>query len=196
MRGVATIGSGARRARGAVTGLAAALIVLAALAACGGGSPTRPPPPPPPTSSLTFTPGAASGGSAVVLARTGPTGGSDLHLAVEARQVSSLYGVAFDLGYPASILSYEGATVGDFLGQDGFQVSLQVADETGNLIVGVTRLGDVPGASGSGMLLTLRFRAVGSGTGSLSFSRTQAVDADGRPIGGVTFVGGTVQSTL
>jgi hypothetical protein len=176
---------------------AAALAALVALAACGGGGggggPTQPPPP---TAALTFTPGGTSGGAAVVLSRTGATGGRDLDLAVEARQVGNLYGVAFDLGYPASVLSYQGATPGDFLATGGFQVSLQVAEQSGNLIVGVTRLGAVPGASGSGTLVTLRFRSIGSGTGSLSFSRTEAVDADGRPIGGVAFVGGSVQSTL
>jgi hypothetical protein len=70
------------------------------------------------------------------------------------------------------------------------------APASGNLIVGVTRLGAVPGASGSGTLVTLRFRSIASGTGSLSFTRSEAVDADGRPIGGVSFVGGSVQSTL
>jgi hypothetical protein len=110
--------------------------------------------------------------------------------------VTALYGVAFDLGYPASVLSYQGATPGDFLEEGGFQVSLQVAEESGNLIVGITRLGAVPGATGSGTLVTLRFRSIGSGNGSLSFSRTQAVDADGQPMSGVSFVGGSVQSTL
>lgn len=197
MRGVTNRRSGVGTARGAAALLAAVLIVLAALAACGGSSPTSPPPPPPPpTSALTFTPGGTATGSAVVLARTGPTGGSDFHLAVEARQVSSLYGVAFDLGYPASVLAFDGATAGGFLAEGGVQVSLQIAEETGNLIVGVTRLGDVPGASGSGTLLTLRFRGVGSGTGALSFSRAQAIGADGRPLGGTTFVGGSVESTL
>lgn len=174
---------------------AAALVALAALPACGGGG-RGPTEPVPPTASLTFTPGGSSGGSVVALSRTGATGGRDLDLAVEARQVTALYGVAFDLGYPASVLSYQGATPGDFLAQGGFQVSLQVAEESGNLIVGVTRLGDVPGATGTGTLVTLRFRSIGSGTGSLSFSRTEAVDADGRPMSGVTFVGGSVQSIL
>jgi hypothetical protein len=187
--------------RGRALLAAAALVVFAvafaALAACGGGSPTSPPPPPPPPpAGLTFTPGGTSGGAAIVLSRTGATGGRDLDLAVEARQVGNLYGVAFDLGYPASVLSYQGATPGDFLEASGFQVSLQVAEQSGNLIVGVTRLGAVPGASGSGTLVTLRFRSIASGTGSLSFTRSEAVDADGRPIGGVSFVGGSVQSTL
>lgn len=177
----------------------AAVVVLAvlALAACGGGGggggPTDPPPPTPP---LVFTPGGTAGGNVVLLARTGPTGGSELHLAVEAREVDGLYGAAFDLGYPAAVLDFEGVTQGDFLSRDGVQVSLQVAEETGNLIVGVTRLGTAAGVSGTGTLLTLRFRAVASGSGSLTFSRTQAVDAEGEPIGGVAFVGGSVQSTL
>lgn len=203
MRGVGIPGGARTAPRGAAAArrgqallAAAALLVFAALAACGGGSPTSPPPPPPPAAGLTFTPGGTSGGAAVVLSRTGATGGRDLDLAVEARQVGNLYGVAFDLGYPPSVLSYQGATPGDFLATGGFQVSLQVAEQSGNLIVGVTRLGAVPGASGSGTLLTLRFSAVGSGTGSLSFSRTEAVDSAGRPIGGVAFVGGSVQSTF
>ena len=174
----------------------AGLAMLALLAACGGGGGGGPTQPPPPASSLTFTPGGTAGGNVVLLARTGPTGGRELHLAVEAREVNGLYGAAFDLGFPAAVLDFEGATEGEFLARDGFQVSLQVAEESGNLIVGVTRLGAVPGASGTGTLVTLRFRAIGSGSGPLTFSRTQAVDADGRPVGGLAFVGGSVQSTL
>ncbi|HUO86741.1 MAG TPA: cohesin domain-containing protein [Thermoanaerobaculia bacterium] len=176
-----------------VAGLSAA--VLLALPGCGGGGGGRgPTQPPPPTTSLTFSAGTA-GADSVALARTGATGGNILELALEARQVSNLYGVAFDLGYPASVLAYEGATPGDFLSSDGFQVSLQVAEESGNLIVGITRLGAVPAASGSGTLAILRFRAIGSGNGPLSFSRTDAVDGQGRKLD-LDFVGGTVQSTL
>lgn len=192
------VAAGPRAGRFAVA-LAAVLAVLLLALACGGGGggggggPTDPPPP---TAALTFTPGGTAGGNVVLLTRTGATGGSDLELAVEAREVTSLYGVAFDLGYPAQVLSFEGATQGSFLASGGVQVSLQVAEETGNLIVGVTRLGQAPGASGSGTLVTLRFRAVGSGSGTLAFSRTQAVDPQGLPLDGIAFVGGTVQSTF
>jgi general secretion pathway protein D len=185
-----------RRRRPAIAAVLAALAALVLLAACGGGGGGGPTQPPPPSSSLTFTPGGTAGGNVILLARTGPTGGSELHLAVEAREVNDLYGAAFDLGFPAAVLDFEGATVGELLSRDGFQVSLQVAEETGNLIVGVSRLGAVPGVSGTGTLVTLRFRAIASGSGSLTFSRTQAVDADGRPVGGLAFVGGSVQSTL
>lgn len=178
--------------------LQVALLALAvlAMAACGGGGGGGPTQPPPPTSSLTFTPGGTAGGNLVRLARTGSTTGQDLDLAVQASEVSDLYGVAFDLGYPASVLAFEGASQGDFLAQGGFQVSFQLAEESGNLIVGITRLGSVPGASGSGTLVTLRFNAIASGTGAISFSRTQAVGPDGLPLAGLEFVGGSVQSTL
>jgi hypothetical protein len=175
--------------------LALAFVVLAGCGGGGGGGPTQPPPPPP-SPPLTFTPGGTAGGNVVFLARTGATGGSDLDLAVQASEVTDLYGVAFDLGYPASVLDFEGASQGDFLAQGGFQVSLQVAEETGNLIVGITRLGAVPGVSGSGTLATLRFDAVASGSGAISFSRQQAVGPDGQPVAGLEFVGGTVQSSL
>lgn len=179
--------------------LAAIVAVLLLAGACGGGGGGgggNPVDPGPPAAALTFTPGGTAGGNVVLLTRTGATTGQELDLAVEAREVTSLYGVAFDLGYPASVLSFEGATQGSFLSSGGFQVSLQVAEETGNLIVGVTRLGAVGGASGSGTLVTLRFTAVGSGTGNLTFSRAQAVDPQGRAIDDVAFVGGSVQSTF
>lgn len=179
--------------RRALAVLALALVVLAGCGGGGGGGPTQPPPP---TTSLTFTPGGTAGGNVVVLARTGATGGGNLDLAVQASEVTDLYGVAFDLGYPASVLDFEGATQGDFLAQGGFQVSFQVAEETGNLIVGITRLGAVPGVSGSGTLATIRFNAIASGSGAISFSRQQAVGPDGAPVAGLEFVGGTVQSSL
>ncbi|HEX2162647.1 MAG TPA: cohesin domain-containing protein [Thermoanaerobaculia bacterium] len=183
-----------RRSR-SLTALCGVLLLSLACGGGGGGG-GGPVDPGPPAAALTFTPGGTAGGNVVLLTRTGSTSGRDLELAVEAREVTSLYGVAFDLGYPASVLSFEGATQGPFLSSGGFQVSLQVAEETGNLIVGVTRLGAVGGASGSGTLVTLRFTAVGSGGGDLTFSRTRAIDPQGQAIDDVAFVGGSVQSTF
>ena len=131
----------------------------------GGGSPVEPTPTPPPQASLVFTP-QGGGGTGVSLAAGAASTASTLILEVRANSVTDLYGVAFDLGYPANLVQYVRATQGPLLAGG----TLQVAQGTGTLVVGLSNLGPVPGTSGSGVLLTLEFRAVGAGQGSFSFA--------------------------
>jgi len=154
----------------------------------GGGSPSEPPTPTPtpgptptpapsPGAGITFT--AASAGPGVVLGQGAGTSSTSLALEVRAAQVTGLYGVAFDLDYPSAALRYQSVTAGPFLGSSG-QLSLQVVESaTGHLVVGVTRLGSVPGVDGSGVLLTLTFAPVANGTGAFTFSRNAAYKNDG-----------------
>jgi hypothetical protein len=158
----------------------------------GGGSPVEPTPTPPVNQpSLVFTPvgGAASGLS--LAAGAGSTA-TTLILEVRANSVTDLYGVAFDLAYPANLVQYVRSTQGPLLAGG----TLQVAPGTGTLVVGLSNLGPVPGASGSGLLMTLEFRAVGAGQGSFSFSRNVAVNSSGQSINGLSWGTGTVRVTL
>lgn len=188
----------ARTAPGAATVLLTAALLVAGLllvTACGGGGgggggPTEPPAP---STSLTYTTAGTASGPSVVLRREG-TGTDVLVLVVEARSVNNLYGLYFDLSFPSSVLSYEGATEGSFLGDDGTATTFQVAEETGNLIVGASRLGVVGGVGGSGEILTLRFRAVGSGEGGVRFRDNRGVASNGEPLD-LEWIGGTVRST-
>jgi hypothetical protein len=157
----------------------------------GGGNPTQP------NASLTFTP-AGVGAPSIRLEREG-VGASTLVLEVMADQVTDLYGVAFDLSFPSNLLRFDGGDEGDFLSGpagSGVGTSLQLTANGGVLVVGVTRLGDVPGRTGSGVLLTLRFTAIASGTGSFSFSANQAFDSDGDALGSVAWGGGSVRTQL
>jgi hypothetical protein len=175
----------------------AALLALAlAAAACGGGGggggPTQPPPPQP---GITFTPAGATTQNSVALA-TGAGGSSTvLVLDLHANQVQNLYGVSFDLRYPSTVLRFDRALQGTALSMGGaVSTSLQVAESpAGNLVVGLTRLGAVPGMSGSGSLLTLEFAARTAGTGDLTFVAPSAVDPDGKAVAGVTWAAGSVQ---
>jgi hypothetical protein len=100
-----------------------------------------------------------------------------LVLEVRATQVTGLYGAAFDLQYPAGLLDYQTRVLGPFLGASA---SLQVVESApGNLVVGVSRLGNVPGVDGSGVLLELELAAGSAGTGNLAFTRNAALAADG-----------------
>ena len=176
------------------------LVLLFVLAACGGGggggSPVEPTPTPPLTQpSLVFTP-QGGGGSGVSLTAGAASTASTLILEVRANSVTDLYGVAFDLGYPANLVQYVRATQGPLLAGGTLQVAVGGGGTAGNLVVGLSNLGPVPGASGSGLLMTLEFRATGAGQGSFSFSRNVAVDSAGQSINGFSWGTGTVRVTL
>lgn len=185
------------------------VLLLPALAvACGGGgggspsepgpSPTAtstpsgtptPAPTPTPGSGITFT--ASSSGPGIVLAQGAGTSSSSLTVDVRAAQVTGLYGIAFDLDYPPALLHYQSATAGTFLGSSG-QISMQVVESTpGHLVVGVTRLGDVRGVDGSGIVASLVFTPGVNGSGVFTFSRNTAIQSEGVPVT-LQWAGGTV----
>ncbi|HEV7669930.1 MAG TPA: cohesin domain-containing protein [Thermoanaerobaculia bacterium] len=177
--------------------LAALLAVFAvfALAACGGGGgggPTNPPPPPPPTPQIVFTPATASPANAIALANGAGTDANNLVLDVRATTVQDLFGVSFDLRVPA-LLRFTGRTQGTFLSAGGVQTAFQITESPpGNLVIGLTRLGDTAGVDGSGLLMTLQFSASTAGTGAFEIANGGAFDRAGQRLS-TTFVAGSVQ---
>lgn len=161
----------------------------------GGGSPTQPPPPRPP-SSVTFTADSAPVTNSVYLEQ-GPGGSATvLVLAVQVMDVTDFYGARFDLTFPSGLLTFrKNATAeGDFLaGGGGFRTDLIVKNRpAGNLVIGISRIGDVEGAEGSGTLFTLEFGTDKSGSGSLQLHRHDAFDRHGEVQPDVTWIGGTI----
>jgi hypothetical protein len=157
----------------------------------GGGGPIGPPPPPPP--GITFTPAGAAGTNSISLASGGGSDANSLLLEVRVNSVEDLYGIAFDLRYPNTVLRYETATA-SYLNEGGNQTSLQLTEPTpGTLVIGYTRLGAVSGASGSGLLLTLRFAAIAAGNGNFTFADNAGYNSRGEPIPGLTWIAGAVQ---
>ncbi|HEV3458744.1 MAG TPA: cohesin domain-containing protein [Thermoanaerobaculia bacterium] len=168
---------------------------LAAVACGGGGGGGGPTGPPPPTSSITFTP---TGGGNPLLASGAGTQGTNLELELRTTGVQDLYGLAFHLSYPAAAMRFVGAAQGSILSAGGsVQTSFQVVDSpVGNLVVGLTRLGNVSGTAAGGTLMTLQFTGVASGTGNVAFTSNQANDSLGNVIPGLTWSAGTVQVTI
>jgi hypothetical protein len=171
----------------------AAVLLLSTLAACGGGGgggggPTAPPPPPQPA--IVFTSTGTSSANSVVLASGTGSNATTLILEVRAISVTDVYGVAFDLRYPSNLLQFVRATPGPMFEAGSVQAA---AAGEGNLVVGATRLGEVPGVTGSGTLLILEFTALTAGDGTFSFSRNSALDPDARPLPGVTWAAGSVR---
>jgi hypothetical protein len=171
------------------------LALLLPLLACGGGGgggggPTEPPPPQP---GIVLTPAAAPA-SGVSIARGAATTQTILILEIRASSVTDLYGVAFDLRYPSGVLQLVQVSSGTFLGN----ATLQSVPGTGTglLIVGLSKLGAVSGASGSGVLMTLEFRAIATGQGTFTFEQNSAAGPSGQVIPNFGWSAGTVQVTL
>lgn len=163
----------------------------------GGGSPTDPGPTPTPSPtpapqpSVVFTP-QAGGSPGISLTAGAASTASTLVLEVRASSVTDLYGVAFDLIYPNQLLQFVSLQQGPFL-QGATAQNAVLPDR---LVIGLSRLGAVPGENGSGVLMTITFRAVGAGQGSFTFSKNLAANSQGQAIPGVTWSAGTVRVTL
>jgi len=139
-----------------------------------------------------FTSTGTSSPNSIVLASGTGSNATTLILEVRAISVTDVYGVAFDLRYPSNLLQFVRATPGALFEAGSAQAA---AAGEGNLVVGATRLGEVPGVTGSGTLLTLEFTALTAGDGTFSFARNSALDPDARPLQGVTWAAGTVRVT-
>jgi hypothetical protein len=179
--------------RGAAALLLAALSLLAlACGGGGGGSPTSPPPPP--AAGIVFTPQGAPGSNTIYLASGAATTATTLVLEVRANQVTDLYGVAFNLTYPSAQLQFSSATAGALLGGDSGSAQA-VVSTPGTLVVGGSHLGAVPGANGSGVVLTLVFTATAAGQGSFGFALNSAFSSTGQTQSGISWLAGSVQVT-
>lgn len=181
--------------------LIAAGLAFAALVAgqldCGGGGGGGGAPTQPPTATLAFVPAGAAVANSVALQDDGSGNVNTLTLQVAAQSIGDLYGVAFDLAYPATVLRYVDAAQGSLLGAGGAPVSLQVSETTsGHLVVGISRLGNVGGvATASGVLLSLRFEVRAAGSGVFAFSQSTCYNSSAIPIAGTQWIAGTVTAT-
>ena len=176
-------------------------IVYAALAAsamllpgCGGGgggggggsTPTGP------TSSTSFTATSGSGTNSIFMA-SGSSGSSAVfRLDVRTANVSDLYGAAFDVVYPSSILSFNGSAIeGAFLGSGNTTFNV-VESPPGNLIIAVSRLGGGGGADGSGTLVSLDFTITASGGGDFRFTNRGAFGQGGASKPNLSWIEGSI----
>lgn len=184
--------------RSAAAWLALAVAVILVYPGCGGGGggsgggPTVPPTPTP-VPAIAFTPSGTGGVNSLALTRVS-SDQTSIVLSLEATSVTDLYGIAFDLSFPAAALTFRQATEGAFLDQNNtVDTSLQVAEmPSGTLVVGLSRLGQVAGRSGTGSLLRLEFNRRAAGSGDLLFAHNQAFNAAGAVISGVQWSAGRV----
>jgi hypothetical protein len=161
----------------------------------GGGGPTQPPIPPTP-SGITFTADADAEENSIFLKEGDSPDQDTLVLEVRAKDVIDLYAVSLDLDYPDNRLNFEAGETeeGVWLGNKGkIDTSLEVLeDPDGTLVIGHTRLGQVSGRSGSGVLFTLVFTAGSNGSGEFVISLNDAVSSKGESMPDVVWISGRI----
>lgn len=112
--------------------------------------------------------------------------GDQVTLDININNVLNLFGVAFDLIFNPSILTFISASKGAFLEQGGIATHLLTAvSPPGDLIVGYSRqaVNGVPtGIDGSGTIMRITFKAITNGSSSLSFQNNALCSASSSPI--------------
>lgn len=100
--------------------------------------------------------------------------------------VVNLYTYAFELHYApfTKLLLVQTIKDGGFLGSDGKDVDFTGKNDPmpGVLVVGNTRIGEVGGISGSGIIAKITFKVKTTGTCDLTLASTELIDASGNHI--------------
>jgi len=96
-----------------------------------------------------------------------PQVGATVCVQIKVNDAVDLYAAGFDFSYNPGVLDYLSASEGALLNQNDASTIMQVwylngDKSSGKMVVGISRLGNSPGVSGSGTLLTLCFRVIGS----------------------------------
>ena len=119
----------------------------------------------------------------------------NLQVDLVATQVRDLYGVSFDLVFPSNFVRYEEIVEHpSFAGDAGTQTSLLASQASGGVVVvGLSRIGESPGFSGTGVLMTASFTPLTPGLGALAFENQLASDSAGIPQDLIAWFGGTVR---
>lgn len=114
---------------------------------------------------------------------------------VYVKDITNLYGTAFTLVFDPSLMLLIDANQGPFLsnGNTSFMANLE-ENHPGRLIIGYTRLGDAPGANGSGLICSIMFKALREGEGNISFDNANGIDGNGNFIEGLSWFGGIIRS--
>ena len=96
------------------------------------------------------------------------------------------------LDFDPDVLAVEAVETGSFLGSADEVQMLADSTTPGRLVIGASRLGDVPGVTGRGVLAEITLRAIAAGDTTLSFSDTRALDTLLRPLSPFRATGGRV----
>ena len=172
--------------------LIALLPISLLLVACGGDDGSGGSSPTGPGSAIIFTLDRAAGSPAISMQTISGSMPSVLQLEIVVIDLPSFQALNFELAYPIELLRYDGFERGAILGADG-RVFAGAATSAVTFEIQRSTPGPV---SGTGVLVTVTFSAVGEGQGRLDFVDPVAEDPSGLGIPGIDWIGGTVRVIL
>ena len=106
--------------------------------------------------------------------------GDNLSIDIDVSQVTDLYAFQFDVDFVPGILSASSVTEGAFLQTAGPTTFIpgSIDNAAGSISFNAdTLIGSIPGASGSGTLLSIEFEAVSGGTSPITISNVTLLDS-------------------
>jgi len=108
--------------------------------------------------------------------------GSPFSVTVWIYAVTELFGASFELSYDGTKITADSSTVGNFLGNDVIFFDHFSPD---TVSIAVTRKFGASGVDGQGILTTIYFHAVGTGTSTIDFTSNLALNKeDGTSVDG------------
>jgi len=108
--------------------------------------------------------------------------GDRLIVSLEAAAVRGVSHLPLTLTYDPARLVFESAAPGDFLGAPGTAQVMADASHPGTLVLGASRMGDVPSVTGEGTVARFTFRVLTAGASRIDFDKPKALDAALRPV--------------
>lgn len=123
--------------------------------------------------------------------------GDSVTVDVIVTDVNGIYSAAFDLVYDGTVLDYLNYTEGDFLNGDGASTTFQVAEQSGRLVIGASRLNPAPeiNAVGDKVLMSIAFRLRKTASSSITFENNALLNSSLATIQAVEWFGGTASGS-
>ena len=108
--------------------------------------------------------------------------GSRFRVGVSIANAQQVHGLSFNFRFNPDLVRLVDVQGGGFLSSDGTSVALaeRLENSLGRAVISMTRPPDSAGISGSGVLMNLRFEAVGRGDGAISFGPNSVLRDSGQ----------------
>jgi hypothetical protein len=107
--------------------------------------------------------------------------GDTFEVRVQAEAGQPVSHLPLSLLFDSKVLAVEKVEAGDFLGGSGEAKVMSDSSRPGDLVIGASRLGKVPGIKGSGTVARITFRALAAGSSEIGLDG-KALDASLRAL--------------
>ena len=113
---------------------------------------------------------------------------SNITVALTLDDGKDIGGAPMQIQFDPKILRLNDIVRGDFFSRDGQQplFTKNILNDTGTASIQLNRMPGTPGVTGSGVLVTLNFQAVGKGTTAVTISNLSVKNSQGQAIGAGT----------